>query len=114
MNNIKNISLTYNELVMLQMIAQNGYAPTNYGVPEHFDETGPVWSELLDDATLREGMIMPEKKAFGGIVASLVKKGLAESSDSSVPKRDSSTALTEEGFKAWQEQVQNVDFTKGV
>ena len=75
MSNTTKISLTTNELVMLQMIACNCYTPANYSEPESFDECGSPWSNLDD---CEHGMV--NSKSFGGIVSSLVKKGLAECS----------------------------------
>lgn len=103
--------LTTNELVMLQMIACNCYTPANYAEPDSFGMCGAVWSNCLDDCQLKDGMVMPNPKAFGGIVSSLAKKGLVECSGMNDP--EDCTALTAEGFKAWQHFVQNVDFTNG-
>ena len=108
-NNATQISLTTNELVMLQMIACNCYISANYSEPKSFDECGSPWSNCLDDCELKDGMVMPDSKSFGGIVSSLVKKGLAECSGMNDP--EDCTALTEEGFKVWQDQVQKVDFS---
>jgi len=108
MNN--KLNLTGKELVMLQMMAQNCFAYTNYGVPQEFEDCGELWSNQLDNCTLKDGMEMPPASSFGGIMSSLVKKGLATCEG--FGDAEDTCALTEEGFKAWQEQVQNVDFSK--
>lgn len=94
---------------MLQMMAQNCFAHTNYGVPQIFEDCGTLWSNQLDNCELKDGMEMPPSSSFGGIMSSLVKKGLATCSG--FGDDEDTCALTEEGFKAWQEQVQNVDFS---
>ena len=109
-NEINDMKLTQKEKVMLQMMAQNCFSGSNYDEPEEFEDCGTLWSNQLDNCTLKEGMELPPERSFGGIMASLVKKGLAVSDD--WDGRDSTCALTEEGFQAWQEQVQKVDFTK--
>ena len=68
------LNITGKELIMLQMMAQNCFAYTNYGEPEEFEDCGTLWSNQLDNCRLKDGMEMPPPSSFGGIMSSLVKK----------------------------------------
>jgi len=81
------------EAKMLRNIAENDYAN---GDPE-----AQVWSDCLDC-----GPCSLDPKSFGGLVASLVKKGLAESNDhgwdAGAGHRDACVWLTEAGLVEWR------------
>lgn len=90
-------SITLNEYRVLSAIATNCFAPTNYGIPETFEETGPVWSDSINDAGEPSEV---EGKALSGVCGSLVAKGLVWSDAECI-------ALTREGFEAWKHHRYN-------
>jgi len=89
---------------MLQMIAQNEMNTANGQEPESAEDTS-VWSDCLDLGRLLDGMDELNPRSFGGIIASLIKKGLVESSG--FGDRDDTTGLTDDGFHAWREMKNN-------
>lgn len=88
-------SVTPNEIAVLNHIARNSYAPTNYGVPKSFADTGAVWSHSILDSSAPEKV---SPRSLPGICSSLVKKGLAVARDEG---KDASIEMTESGFAVW-------------
>ena len=82
--------LTRGERKLLVNIARNLMTPVNGAEPATLDEAGSVWSTCLD-----QGPETIETTSLPGLVASLTKKGLANSNGESV-------GLTAAGFAAYQ------------
>ena len=87
------MNLTPNETKMLRNIVLNDYQSLNGAEPASYDEVGGVWSNCLDCG--------PENipaSSRSGVVASLVKKGLAV-----VDGRgdDATVGLTRAGYDAY-------------
>lgn len=78
------MNLTENEIKMMENLAFNDFG---------YEFGDPTWSRCLSDGPHGEFV---NKSSFGGIIASLVKKGLANVSGSGP---DSITYLTEDGVK---------------
>lgn len=85
--------ITTNERAILDCLARNCYCPCNYCRPETFEDTGDTWTgEVLNTGSALKKTIKPT--SVGGIVASLVRKGLARADGEA-------TGLTRAGFEAW-------------
>ena len=86
--------LTPNETKMIRNIAENDYAN---GEPDAM-----VWADCLDCGPCP----LPNPKSHGGVVASLIKKGLAESDcagwDRGAQKDQTCVWLTDAGLGQWR------------
>lgn len=108
MNTIKTTEF---EMFVLNCLARNCYTQANYGRPDEFNDcSGGTWTHSILDADTKD---FPEptgftKRALPGIVASLVKKGWVTTTEDG---KDSTTGLTEDGFKKWQSLFPNCPST---
>ena len=93
------VKLTAKELALLDCIAMNSYAPSNYSRPSSFEETGMgVWSHsLLDTGSKLAETLNP--RSVPGITASLLKKGMVYCGDTGT--KDAFVGMTREGYDAW-------------
>lgn len=105
------MKLTTNELYILNCLARNSYTQANYSRPRNFnDVAGGIWTHSIEDADRTDFSRPKELKTngIGGVVASLVQKGLVTTYDDKRTKRErggspseSTTSMTEKGYKVW-------------
>jgi len=72
------MNITEKEKTLIMMIARNEYNSANYGVPEDISETN-TWCNCLDASFVYDHMENLSSTSIPGVMASLVKKGLADS-----------------------------------
>ena len=89
------MKITEKEKEMIINIAENKFAPLNYGIPTKFEETGQVWADCLDCGPCKIPL-----ESIPGRVGSLVKKGLVDSDGET--GKEAGVSLTEESFKVYQ------------
>ena len=83
--------ITTNEAAVLRSIATNYYNSLNGGAPSNYAEANnPVWSELINDASIPSGIT---GKSLSGVCGSLAQKGFIGSDGEC-------TWLTETGWNA--------------
>jgi hypothetical protein len=92
------MKITKKEFALLTAVALNEYNECNYGMPENASETS-TWSNCLELSTRVDGYPLPEASAFGGVIASLVTKGLVIAGGKG---KDATVAHTDKGYKAWR------------
>jgi hypothetical protein len=99
-NNAAAFATTDLECQMIDRIVHDEYQPTNGGEPESFNELSSIWADCL-----------LETKADGGVITSLVKKGLARHSGyvagqmNGKPRNDATVSLTEAGWNVYVERI---------
>lgn len=89
------MKVTDKEFAVLTAIALNEYSECNGHMPENHTQAG-CWSDTLDCCVQVDGYPLSGAKGFGGVIASLKGKGLANGNGESVEH-------TEEGFRVWKE-----------
>lgn len=93
------MTLTANEIAVLNCIALNLYQQANGGRPESFEETTPIWAIAITDSTAPEADTLAAS-SLPGIVASLSKKGLV-TCYADKHRKDDTITLTRAGYDAW-------------
>lgn len=83
------MNITEKEMEMLKATAENEYG-------DEMTDAKWTWSVLGDI----DEKIIPEQSSFGGIVASLVKKGLIYSDSVDLNGEEATLAVTNEGAEA--------------
>jgi hypothetical protein len=83
------------EIAILDCIARNQFSPVNGAWPKSAEETGTWSADILDSAVVERPGI--RQRSVPGILASLIKKGLAWSNGES-------TALTATGYAVWADK----------
>lgn len=102
------MKITKKEFALLTAIALNEYNECNYGMPEDASQTS-TWSNCLELSTRVDGFPLPEASAFGGVIASLVTKGLVLTGGKG---KDASVEHTEKGYKAWRKMYDALAVTE--
>ena len=92
--------ITKNEAIVLNMIARNYFQTdlAQIAIEGRWGDSG-IWSEQIEDTSA------PEKvsgRTLSGVCGSLAVKGLVSSD---YDGEDSTIALTEAGFLAWQSHI---------
>lgn len=72
------MTITEKEKSLIMMIARNEYNSANYGVPVDISETN-TWCNCIDTGFVYDHMEKLSSTSIPGVMASLVKKGLADS-----------------------------------
>lgn len=90
------MKVTDKEFAVLTAIAMNEYAPSNGHMPEDFTQAN-CWSDTLEFCKQVAGYPLPAAKGYGGVIASLAKKGLV------LGGNGDGVEHTEEGFRVWKE-----------
>lgn len=96
-------NLTAKEIAVLAAIDHSEYGD---GI------TDPVWTFSIADNVDRD--VVPNDSSLGGIVASLVKKGLVITDPDSTPEDDHCTGFTDEGVEAYAKAVGPENVSKWV
>lgn len=94
------MKVTDKEFAVLTAIALNDYNEYNGSMPENHTHTS-TWSNQLCCGKQVAGYPIPAAKGFGGVIASLTKKGLVIGDGGY--GEDACVAHTEEGFRVWRE-----------
>jgi len=72
------MNITEKEKSLIMMIARNEYNSANYGVPTDISETN-TWCDCIDTGFVYDHMEKLSSTSIPGVMASLVKKGFADS-----------------------------------
>jgi hypothetical protein len=91
-------TLTNLEIAVLHSIVRNEMNSLNYGEPESVQEAVDcceTWMISVEDGKRLAGFPFPAKNQLGGVLSSLVKKGLILVSGGDI------CTLTESGAHAW-------------